>query len=91
MTNLQGKHAVVFGAVGSIGAAVTKEFAVEGAEVFPSGRTKSNVEAVTTQITTDGRAHAAVIDAEDYAAVDEYIDGIARRTGSIDIVFNAIA
>jgi 3-oxoacyl-[acyl-carrier protein] reductase len=31
---LQGKHAVVFGAGGSIGAAVAREFAAEGAEVF---------------------------------------------------------
>jgi NAD(P)-dependent dehydrogenase (short-subunit alcohol dehydrogenase family) len=41
---LQGKCAVVFGAGGSIGAAVAKEFAAEGAEVFLAGRTKSSVE-----------------------------------------------
>jgi 3-oxoacyl-[acyl-carrier protein] reductase len=91
MTGLQGKYAMVFGAGGSIGAAVAKEFAAEGAEVFLSGRNKSNVEAVTTQITKGGgRAHAAVVDAEDPASVDEYVDGVARRTGRIDIVFNAI-
>jgi len=50
---LRGKHAVVFGAGGSIGAAVAKEFAAQGAEVFLAGRTKSNVEAVTKQITGD--------------------------------------
>jgi NAD(P)-dependent dehydrogenase (short-subunit alcohol dehydrogenase family) len=88
---LQGKHAVVFGAGGSIGAAVAKEFAAEGAEVFLAGRTKSNVEAVAKQITAaGGRANAAVIDAEDYTAVQEYVDGIARRIGRIDVVFNAI-
>jgi NADP-dependent 3-hydroxy acid dehydrogenase YdfG len=60
---LQGKHAVVFGAGGSSGAAVAKEFAAEGAEVFLAGRTKSSLEEVTRQITTGGgRAHAAVID-----------------------------
>lgn len=90
MTGLQGKYAVVFGAGGSIGTAVAKEFAAEGAEVFLSGRTKANVEAVAKQITTGGgRAHAAVIDAENYGAVEEYVDGIARRTGRIDVVFNA--
>jgi len=36
---LSGKRAIVFGAGGSIGAAVAKEFASEGAEVFLSGRT----------------------------------------------------
>lgn len=91
MKNLEGKHAVVFGAGGSVGAAVAKEFAAEGAEVFLAGRTKANVEAVMRQITKDGgRAQSAVIDAEDYAAVDNYLDEIARQTRSIDIVFNAI-
>src|SRR5713226_7733824 len=91
MTGLQGKYAVVFGAGGSIGTAVAKEFAAEGAEVFLSGRTKANVEAVAKQITTDGgRAHAAVVDADDYTAVEEYVDGIAKRTGRIDIAFNTI-
>jgi NAD(P)-dependent dehydrogenase (short-subunit alcohol dehydrogenase family) len=91
MKNLEGKRAVVFGAGGSVGAAVAKEFAAEGAEVFLAGRTKANVETVMRQITEDGgRAQAAVIDAEGYAAVDKYLDEIVRQTRSIDIVFNAI-
>jgi 3-oxoacyl-[acyl-carrier protein] reductase len=94
MSNSQilfGKHAVVFGAGGSIGAAVAKEFAGEGAEVFLAGRTKSNVEHVTKQITAaGGRAHAALIDALDDATVSKYIDDIVKQTGSIDIVFNAV-
>ena len=88
---LQGKHAVVFGAGGSIGAAVAKEFAAEGAEVFLAGRTKSNVEEVARQITAaGGRAYAAVIDALNDGAVDKYIDGIVRQSGRIDIEFNAV-
>jgi 3-oxoacyl-[acyl-carrier protein] reductase len=88
---LKGKHAVVFGAGGSVGAAVAREFAAEGAEVFLAGQTKSNVEAVTHQITRDsGHAHTQVIDALDDAAVNEYIDGIVKQAGSIDIVFNAV-
>jgi 3-oxoacyl-[acyl-carrier protein] reductase len=88
---LKGKYAVVFGAGGSVGAAVAKEFAAEGAEVFLAGRSKSNVEAVARQIITDGgHAHTQVIDARDDLAVNEYIDGIVQRAGSIDIVFNAV-
>jgi 3-oxoacyl-[acyl-carrier protein] reductase len=88
---LKGKLAVVIGAGGSVGAAVAKEFAAEGAEVFLAGRTKSNVEAVTKHITGDGGvAHTHVIDALDDAAVNEYFDGIVERAGSIDIVFNAV-
>jgi 3-oxoacyl-[acyl-carrier protein] reductase len=88
---LKGKHAVVFGAGGSVGAAVAKEFAAEGAEVFLAGWTKSNVEAVANQITSDGgHVHTQVIDALDDIAVNEYIDGIVKQAGSIDIVFNAV-
>src|SRR5215467_12830002 len=87
---LHGKHAVVFGAGGSIGAAVAKEFAAEGAEVFLSGRTKSNVEAVAKQIAADGgRAHAAAIDTLDDAAVNQYIDGIVKQSGKIDVIIDA--
>jgi len=88
---LQDKRAVVFGAGGSVGAAVAKEFAAEGAEVFLAGRTRSNVEEVTSQIAAaGGRAHAGVIDALDDAAVDRYIDDIVKQAGRVDIVFNAV-
>jgi len=88
---LQEKNSVVFGAGGSVGAAVAKKFAAEGAEVFLAGRTKSNVEQVMKQITAaGGRAHAAVIDALDDAAVKNYFDSVAGQTGRIDIVFNAV-
>ena len=88
---LQGKRAAVFGAGGSIGAAVAREFAAEGAEVFLSGRTKSNVEEVSKLITSaGGRSHAAVLDALDDAAVNKYLDGIAKESGDIDIEFNAV-
>src|SRR5262252_8513344 len=87
---LKGKYAVVFGAGGSIGSAVAKEFAAEGAKVFISGRTKSTVEGVAKQITANGgRAHAAVIDTLDDAAVNQYIDGVVKQTGKIDIVLDA--
>ncbi|PYT75208.1 MAG: hypothetical protein DMG42_09265 [Acidobacteria bacterium] len=77
---LQEKYAVVFGAGGSIGAAVAKEFAAQGAELFLSGHTKPGVESVTKQIAANGgRAHATVIDTLDDAAVNQYIDDIAKQ------------
>jgi NAD(P)-dependent dehydrogenase (short-subunit alcohol dehydrogenase family) len=87
---LAGKHAVVFGAGGSLGSAVANEFALEGAEVFLSGRTQSNVAGVADHITaTGGRAHATVLDALDDVAVNDYLSDIAKQTGSVDIVYNA--
>jgi len=86
---LDGKHAVVFGAAGTIGAAVAREFAAAGAEVFLAGRTKSNVEAVANEITANGgKAHAAVVDTLDDDAVNRYISTIANVTGKIDVVID---
>ena len=88
---LQGKHAVVFGAGGSFGSVVARQFAAEGAEVFLSGRSRPGLEEVAKHITIDGGvAHVAVIDAEDPAAVEAYLDGIKGEAGSIDVVFNLI-
>jgi NAD(P)-dependent dehydrogenase (short-subunit alcohol dehydrogenase family) len=87
---LRGKHAVIFGAGGSIGAAVAREFAAEGAEVFLAGRTKSNVEEVRKQVTdAGGIAQGAAIDVLDDGAVNEYIDSVVKQTGKIDILLDA--
>lgn len=84
---LENKCAVVFGAGGSIGAAVAKEFAAEGARVFLAGRAKASLEAVASQITAAGReAQTAVVDALDDAGVNRYLDGVAKQAGKIDIV-----
>jgi NAD(P)-dependent dehydrogenase (short-subunit alcohol dehydrogenase family) len=88
---LKGKHAVIFGAGGSFGSVVAREFAAEGAEVFLSGRSRLSVEEIAKRILGDGgTARAAAIDAADPAAVDAYVDAIATETGSIDVVFNLI-
>jgi NAD(P)-dependent dehydrogenase (short-subunit alcohol dehydrogenase family) len=87
---LQDKIAIVFGAGGSIGSAPAKEFAVEGAQIFLAGRTRSHIEGVTKQIAArGGRAEAATVNALDDAAVNEYLDRVVSKTGRIDAVFNA--
>jgi len=87
---LQEKHAVVFGGGGSIGAAVAKQLAADGAEVFLAGRTAPSVEAVAKQIeAAGGRAHAEVVDALDATAVGAYVASVAQQAGRLDIEFNA--
>ena len=89
---LQGKRAVVFGASSSIGSAVAKEFAAEGAEVYLSGRNKPSVEEVKREIErAGGRAHASVVDALDDGAVRTYLEEVAAKAGGIDIEFNTWA
>ena len=88
---LHGKRALVFGAGGSVGAAVSREFAAEGAEVFLSGRNRAGVEEVHRSIdAAGGRAHAAAVDALDETAVQTYVDTVVERAGGVDIVFNVI-
>jgi len=83
------KHAVIFRAGGTIGAAVAKKFAAEGAELFLSDRTKANLEAVAKQIAANGGSvHASVIDTLDDAAVNEYLDGIVKQTAKVDIILD---
>ncbi len=88
---VQGKRAVVFGGGGSIGAAVAHELASEGAEVFLAGRSSASVEVVAEAITAaGGRAHAAVVDALDAAAVDDYLAAVVEQAGGVDVELNAI-
>jgi 3-oxoacyl-[acyl-carrier protein] reductase len=87
---LDGKRAVVFGAGGSIGSAVARQFSADGAEVFLAGRTEDSLAAVTGLITdAGGRAAYAVIDTLNEAAVDSYLSQIAEQAGGIDVEFNA--
>jgi NAD(P)-dependent dehydrogenase (short-subunit alcohol dehydrogenase family) len=53
---LQGKHAVVFGAGGSIGSAVARELASAGAKLFLAGRTAASVAETARQIGAAGGA-----------------------------------
>ena len=89
---LEGKNAVIYGAGGSIGGAVARAFAREGAEVFLAGRTREKLEEVAEEIrSSGGAAETAEVNALDERAVDGYVDGVAERAGGIDVSFNAIS
>jgi NAD(P)-dependent dehydrogenase (short-subunit alcohol dehydrogenase family) len=89
MNTLQDKNAVIFGAGGTIGAAVAKTFAAEGARVFLAGRTKAGLEALAKQIAArGGEAVTAVVDVLDDAAVNHYVEDIVREAGRIDVVLD---
>lgn len=85
------KNAVVYGAGGSIGAAVAKTFAQQGARVFLAGRTRDKLETVAADIAAaGGQAEAAVVDALDERAVDEHAQAVAEA-GSLDVSFNLVS
>src|SRR5262245_29023051 len=88
---LERKNAIIYGAGGSIGAAVAGTFAREGARVFLTGRSRAKLDEVAGQITAaGGQAEVAVVDALDEGAVDEHAAAVAARAGSIDVSFNLV-
>jgi 3-oxoacyl-[acyl-carrier protein] reductase len=89
---LKNKNAVIYGAGGSLGGAIARAFAAEGAHVFLAGRTMATLEAVAKDITASGGfAETAIVDALDEDAVKKYIDALVQKRGRIDISFSAIA
>ena len=88
---LENKIAVVYGAGGSIGGAVARAFAEEGAEVFLTGRAPGPVEAVAADIrAAGGFAEAAQVDALDEDAIDAHQQSVVERAGRVDISYNAV-
>ncbi|MBT2518178.1 SDR family oxidoreductase [Streptomyces sp. ISL-90] len=88
---LENKVAVVYGAGGSIGGAVARAFAEEGAEVFLTGHLLAGVDAVAADIVAaGGSADAAQVDALDEVAVDEHLQSVIGRAGKVDVSFNAV-
>jgi 3-oxoacyl-[acyl-carrier protein] reductase len=89
---LKGRNAVVYGAGGALGGAVSRAFAHEGAAVFLTGRLLAPVDEVATRIlVAGGTAEAAVVDANAEQAVEEHAQTVVDRAGSLDISINLIA
>jgi len=88
---LDNKSAVIYGGGGSIGGAVARAFAREGARVFLTGRTSTTLEEVAEAIRASGGvAETAEVDALDEEAVDRHADAVAAEAAGIDISFNLI-
>jgi 3-oxoacyl-[acyl-carrier protein] reductase len=83
---LEGRNAVIYGGGGSIGGAVARAFAREGATVHLAGRTQAKLAAVADAIrSAGGRAETAQLDALDERAVDAHADTLVAQHGSFDI------
>jgi 3-oxoacyl-[acyl-carrier protein] reductase len=87
---IEDKTAVIYGGSGSVGGAVARAFAREGAKVFLAGRTLATLDKVAEGIrAAGGVAETAQVDALDEKAVDRHADAVAEKAGGIDISFNA--
>ncbi len=92
MELLEGKTAIIYGGGGGIGGGVARTFAREGAKVFLVGRTREKLDAVARDITSaGGSAEVAVLDALDEQAVDDHVQDVISKAGSVDVSFNLIS
>jgi len=83
---LQARNAVVYGGGGSVGGAVARAFAREGATVHLAGLTQAKLDTVAEEIrAAGGAAQTAQVDALDERAVDAHADQVATEHGSLDI------
>lgn len=74
---LKDKNALVFGAGGHLGRFISDKFEQEGAVVHRSSSNAAN-----------GVKELQIVDATNEAAVDAYIDQVAKSAGSIDVIVN---
>jgi NAD(P)-dependent dehydrogenase (short-subunit alcohol dehydrogenase family) len=83
---LEGRNAVIYGGGGSVGGAVARAFAREGASVHLAGRTQAKLDAVADAIrAAGGRAETALLDALDEPAVDAHVEALVAEHGSLDV------
>ncbi|MFA1539935.1 SDR family NAD(P)-dependent oxidoreductase [Actinomadura monticuli] len=89
---LENKTAVIYGGGGSIGGAMARGFAAEGARVFLAGRTPAKLDAVAAGIRdAGGLAETALVDALDADAVNGWVDSVVETAGSVDVSVNLIS
>ena len=88
---VRAKTALVFAATGAVSAGVARALAQDGAHVHLSARRSEPLRSLAAEIEQlGGKASVAIVDATDEAAVRVYVDGVAKNSGGVDIVFNGI-
>jgi 3-oxoacyl-[acyl-carrier protein] reductase len=88
---LKNKNGIIYGAGGSLGGAVAVALAGAGARVFLTGRNVASVKKVADEIlASGGLAEVDQVDALDEKAINNHINRVVNKAGTVDISFNAI-
>src|ERR1700761_1133224 len=91
MEILKDKNAIVYGAYGSLGSTIAKALAQAGAKVFLTGRNSASLQKVADDIiASGGLAEADQVDAMDGAAIENHLQKVIAKAGTVDIVYNAV-
>jgi NAD(P)-dependent dehydrogenase (short-subunit alcohol dehydrogenase family) len=89
MFSLEGKKAIVTGGTRGIGGAISRVLADQGADVVPTSRTESYVEATVKAVCERGwRSLVAPTDVTDRRAVEALFRAVDEELGSVEIVVN---
>jgi 3-oxoacyl-[acyl-carrier protein] reductase len=89
---LEGKNAMIYGGGGSIGGAVARAFAREGAKVFLAGRTLAKLDEVAQDIrSAGGVAETAKVDALDEKAVEDFTQEVMTAVRTTFLTASAAA
>jgi len=90
MKRLENKVAVIY-SDGTVGGAIAKAFASEGARVFLTGRSFTKLNKIADEISAAGGViETSQLDALNEKAVQHHLNDVINKTGKIDISFNAI-
>jgi NAD(P)-dependent dehydrogenase (short-subunit alcohol dehydrogenase family) len=88
---LENKNAIIYGASASLGGAIAKAFAKQGARVFLSNHKLETVQQLANEINAaGGKAEAGQLDAMNAKAIEEYLEAIILKAGRIDISLNVV-
>ncbi len=85
MGKLEGKVVVITGANSGIGLASAKQFAIEGAQVFMTGRRVKELEKAVFEVGHNAIGIAS--DVSDMQDLDALFEEINRKVGHIDVLF----
>ena len=86
MFDLSGKTALVTGASGGIGGAITRALHAQGASVVLSGTRRDALEALAT--TLGSRTHVCVANLADSSSLEKLVPDAESALGSLDILVN---
>jgi 3-oxoacyl-[acyl-carrier protein] reductase len=84
--DLEGRVAVVTGAAGGFGSAITRRFLASGASVSMWDRHVSELAALSNEMGSPGRTHSVAMDVTSYDQVSAAADAAIAQFGKIDIL-----
>ena len=89
--DLSGSTALIAGGAGGIGQAISEGLASRGCKVILTSRTAEKAEKIAARIReAGGQAHGSALSVDTMETVRQFVEGVRRNHGKIDILVNCI-